>query len=70
MKKGETVHWKYGKGEAEGQIKEKFEKPVEKKIKGSTVKRNASKEEPAYLIEQKNGNQILRSESELRKGHK
>lgn len=70
MKKGEKVNWKYGKGEAEGQIKEKFDKPVEKVIKGSTIKRNASKQEPAYLIEQKNGNEILKSESELKKGAK
>jgi hypothetical protein len=70
MKKGETVHWKWGKHEAEGKIKERFESPVTKKIKGSEIKRNASKEEPAYLIEQKDGDEILRSESELKKGKK
>lgn len=70
MKKGETVHWKFGKSEAEGKIKERFTEPVKKKIKGSEVKRKASKDEPAYLIEQKNGNKILRSESEIQKGSK
>jgi hypothetical protein len=70
MKKGEKVSWKWGKSEAEGKIKEEFEKPVTRKIKGTEVKRNASKDEPAYLIEQENGNQVLKSESELKKGAK
>ncbi len=67
MKKGEDVTWKWGKSTAEGKIKEKFEKPVTKEIKGTEVKRNASKEEPAYLIEQENGSEVLKSESELTK---
>jgi len=70
MKKGETVHWKYGRGTAEGKIKEKFVQRVTRKIKGSEITRNANKEEPAYLIEQINGNEILRSESELKAGKK
>lgn len=44
MKKEEKVTWKWGKSTAEGKVKEKFEEPVEKKIKGTTVKRKASKE--------------------------
>lgn len=70
MKKGETVNWKYGKGEAEGKVEETFTEPVEKKIKGTTVKRNASKEKPAVLVKQENGNEALKSESELKKGKK
>ena len=70
MKKGEKVHWKYGRSEAEGKIEQEFTKPVTKNIKGSEIKRNASKDEPAYLIKQENGNQILRSESELKNGSK
>jgi hypothetical protein len=67
MKKGEKVTWKWGKSTAEGKIKEEFEKPVTKEIKGTEVKRNASKEEPAYLIQQENGSEVLKSESELTK---
>ncbi|HEX8376362.1 MAG TPA: DUF2945 domain-containing protein [Pedobacter sp.] len=70
MKKGETVHWNWGKSEAEGKVKEKFSEPVEKRIKGSEIKRNASKENPAYLVEQDNGNQVLKSNKELKKGKK
>jgi hypothetical protein len=67
MKKGDKVKWNWGKGKAEGKIKEEFDKPVKKKIKGHEVTRNASKDEHAYLIEQENGSQVLKSESELTK---
>jgi hypothetical protein len=67
MKKGDKVKWNWGKGKAEGKIKEEFAKPVKKKIKGHEVTRNASEEEHAYLIEQENGAQVLKSESELTK---
>ena len=70
MRKGDKVHWNWGKSQAEGTIKEKSEKTVTKKIKGKDVKRKASKEEPAYLIKQENGNEVLKSESELEKGSK
>lgn len=70
MKKGETVHWNWGKSEAEGKIVAKHTEPVEKKIKGTEVKRSASKEEPAYEIKQEKGNSVIKSESELKKGHK
>ncbi len=70
MKKGDKVHWNWGKSKAEGTIKEKSEKTITKKIQGSEVKRKASKEEPAYIIEQQNGNEVIKSESELKEGGK
>lgn len=70
MKKGDKVHWNWGKGEGEGTIEEKSEKTITKKIKGTTVKRKASKEEPAYVVKQENGNEVVKSESELMKGEK
>ncbi len=70
MKKGDKVHWNWGKSQAEGKIKEKSEKTITKKIKGTDVKRKASKDEPAYVIEQQNGNEVVKSESELKKGPK
>ncbi|MBK0380563.1 hypervirulence associated TUDOR domain-containing protein [Mucilaginibacter segetis] len=67
MKKGDTVHWNWGKGEAEGKIEKKYTKPVEKTIKGATVKRNASADEPAYEIKTKDGGKVLKSASEIKK---
>lgn len=70
MKKGDTVHWSWANGEAEGKIEKKHTDKVEKTIKGSKVTRNASKEKPAYEIKQKAGGKVLKSESELKKGGK
>lgn len=70
MKKGDTVHWNWGASEAEGKIQAKHTEPVTKTIKGSKVKRNASKDEPAFEIKQENGRKVLKSESELKKGGK
>jgi hypothetical protein len=70
MKKGDKVHWNWGKSEAEGVIEKKHEEPVEKKIKGTTVKRNASKDNPAYEIKMEKGKSVLKAESELEKGKK
>ncbi|GAB2684583.1 DUF2945 domain-containing protein [Mucilaginibacter koreensis] len=70
MKKGDTVHWNWGKSEAEGKVEAKHTEPVEKTIKGSKIKRNASKDEPAYEIKQENGSKVIKSESELTKGAK
>jgi hypothetical protein len=67
MKKGDEVTWKWGKSEAEGRIVKKHDEPVSKTIKGAKVKRNASKGEPAYEIEQQNGSKVLKSESEISK---
>jgi hypothetical protein len=70
MKKGDTVHWNWGKGEAEGKIEKKHTEPVKKSIKGAGVKRNASPDEPAYEIKMEQGKKVLKSESELKKGGK
>jgi hypothetical protein len=65
--KGTKVEWKWGGNTAEGKVAESFEKPVERTIKGTKVKRNASKEEPAYLVKQEDGGRVLKSGSELHK---
>ncbi|TWT95081.1 hypervirulence associated TUDOR domain-containing protein [Neorhodopirellula pilleata] len=60
------VKWNYGNGTAEGQIKESFKHKVTKEIKGNEVTRNATDDDPAYLIEQSDGDLVLKSETELR----
>lgn len=70
MKKGDNVTWKWGKFEVEGKIVKEYNEPIEKTIKGTKVKRKASKDEPAFEIEQENGSKVLKSESEITKGNK
>ena len=66
FRKGSKVQWTWGNGHAEGKIAETFTADVERTIKGAKIKRKASKDEPAYLIEQADGDRVLKSRSELR----
>ena len=66
-KKGDKVEWKWGNGKAEGKVAEKFTEKVTRTIKGSEITRDASKDEPAYMIEQDDGGKVLKSGSELSK---
>ncbi|AFT95771.1 MULTISPECIES: DUF2945 domain-containing protein [Alteromonas] len=61
------VEWEWGSGSAKGNIREKFTNDVERTIKGSSVKREASDSDPAYLIEQDDGSKVLKSHSEITK---
>ncbi len=62
---GQKVRWKWSGNTAEGTIKETFKESVSRTIKGSKITRNATEDEPAYLIEQEDGDQVLKSASEL-----
>ncbi len=48
-----------------GDVAEIFTEKVTKTIKGKRVTRNASREEPAYLVTQEDGGRALKSASEL-----
>ena len=65
--KGTKVRWKWGAHDAEGKVAESFTGDVTRTIKGEAVKRKASKDEPAYLVEQEDGGRVLKSHSELEK---
>ncbi len=66
--KGTAVTWTWGENNAHGKVAQSFTRPVTRTIKGTKVKRNASPDEPAYLIEQSDGDRVLKSHSELSKG--
>ena len=61
---GDTVAWDWGNGT--GTIKQIYTDTVTKTIKGTDVTRNASADNPAYLIEQDDGDRVLKSSSEIR----
>ena len=48
---GAPVSWHWGRGEGHGRIVERFERRVQRTIKGAKVVRNGTKANPAYLIE-------------------
>ncbi len=64
--KGTQVRWKWGNGTASGKIVQIFTDDVTKTIKGTDVVRNASSDDPAYLIEQDDGDQVLKGHDEVK----
>lgn len=59
------VQWNWGSGTAKGQIKERFEREVTRTLKDSEVTRDGSEDNPAYLIRQEDGDEVLKLGSEL-----
>ncbi len=64
---GDKVKWEWSGSTATGKITERFTDDVERTIKGSKIKRNASNDDPAYLIEQEDGDRVLKGHSEVKK---
>jgi hypothetical protein len=62
---GTAVKWKWGEGWGRGKVTERLTEDVTKTISGSEISRNASDDEPAYLIEQEDGQQVLKSVTEI-----
>lgn len=63
--KGDTVQWNWGSGTASGRITKIYHQKVTRTISGTEVTRNASDDAPAYLIEQSDGSDVLKSHSEV-----
>ncbi|MEM9791163.1 MAG: DUF2945 domain-containing protein [Planctomycetota bacterium] len=67
IRSGTKVEWDYGQGTATGTVTEVYHEKVTKTFKGSEVTRNATEDEPAYLIEQEDGDEVLKSSTEVRR---
>ena len=63
----DNVKWEWGNGTATGKVQSYFEEKTTRKIDGTEVVRNGSKENPAYYIKQEDGSAVLKLESELKK---
>ena len=64
---GTRVEWDWGNGTGTGRVAKVYTQKITLKIKGTEVTRDASKDAPAYRIEQDDGDEVLKSHSELRK---
>ena len=62
---GDKVKWNWGSGEAYGEIRRVYTRKVTRIIKGSEITRNGTEAEPAYDIVQDDGDEVLKSQSEL-----
>ncbi|MEM8864475.1 MAG: DUF2945 domain-containing protein [Planctomycetota bacterium] len=63
---GDRVAWDWGNGQAEGKVVKVYHQKITLKIEGNEVTRDASEEEPAYKIEQDDGDEVLKSHSEVK----
>ena len=67
IQKGSKVRWEWGNGTAEGKVKETYSEDVTKTIKGNKVTRHGEQGNKALLIEQDDGGEVLKLESEVEK---
>lgn len=65
IKEGTKVTWKWSNGTATGTVKSTFTKKVTRTIKGSEVTRNGEEGNKALYIEQEDGDNVLKLESEV-----
>jgi len=65
FQKDQYVQWSWGNGTGKGQVKERFEREVTRKLQGSEVTKDGSEDNPAYLIKQEDGDEVLKLGSEL-----
>ena len=64
--KGTKVKWKWGDGWGHGKITEVFTEKTTRTIDGSEITRDASEDDPAYLIET-DDSRALKGHSEVQK---
>ena len=67
FKDGDRVQWTWGNGTGTGTVVSTHTHRITRAIKGTGVTRNASADDPAHLIEQEDGDEVLKSASELRR---
>ncbi|WP_020570583.1 hypervirulence associated TUDOR domain-containing protein [Neolewinella persica] len=65
IRKGSKVSWKWGNGKAEGTVTATYAREITKTIKGNEVTRNGTSDNKALLIEQKDGDEVLKLASEV-----
>lgn len=65
IREGTKVEWEWGNGTATGEVQEVFHDKVTRTIDGTEVTRDASDNDPAYLIKQDDGDRVLKSQSEV-----
>ena len=64
---GDEVGWKWGSGLATGVIKEVRREKTTITSAGKNITRNGTNEDPALIINHKNGNQVLKLAHEVQR---
>jgi hypothetical protein len=64
---GDRVKWSWGNGTGTGKVAKTYTSKTTRKIDGSEITRNGSKDDPALYIEQEDGGAVLKLASEVEK---
>ncbi len=67
IKEGSKVKWEWGNGTAEGKVQSTFTKKVTRTIDRNEVTRDGEEGNKALYIEQEDGSNVLKLESEVKK---
>ncbi|BDI61857.1 DUF2945 domain-containing protein [Qipengyuania nanhaisediminis] len=59
------VKWSWGDGYGKGRVTERFEREVTRTLQGNEVTKDGDSDNPAYLIKQEDGDEVLKRGSEL-----
>ena len=62
---GHKATWNWGAGSAQGKVVGMFTEDVTRSRQGAEITRNATSDKPAYLIQQDDGAQVLKSCTEI-----
>lgn len=65
LHKGDDVNWTWGSAKAHGEVTAVHDHDVTRTIKGKTIKRKGSSDEPAVEVKSDKGGRALKSASEL-----
>ncbi len=65
FRSGQYVEWSWGNGKGKGQISERFERKVTRTLQGAEVTKDGDGDNPAYLVRQDDGDEVLKLGSEL-----
>ena len=65
IRTGTEVKWSWGNGTATGKVKETFDREVTRTLQGSEVTKKGSPDNKALLIEQDDGDEVLKLQSEV-----
>lgn len=65
IREGTNVKWEWGQGYAEGKVVETHKEKITRTIDVESITRNGSDSDKALVIEQDDGQQVLKLESEV-----
>jgi hypothetical protein len=65
IREGTQVQWKWGSSHAEGEVVERHESEITRQIDGSEIKRKGTADNPALVIEQSDGQRVVKLQSEV-----